>query len=67
MVLVYYMNLSLEKKEGNCKTMRSQTYTIAKVKYTVNTASLVANAQQLADNIIKKAYDDWFEDDTLPS
>ena len=60
-VLLYYTNFVLSERVSGKKTVRTQSYVIAKVRYTVNTASLVNNAEDLARNIIKKSYDDWFD------
>lgn len=47
--------------------MEKQSYVIAKARYTVNTKSLVDNAERLAEQIIKKGYDDWFGDSSSPT
>ena len=66
-VLLYYTNFVLSERVSGKKKVMTQSYVIAKVRYTINTKSLVDNAESLARNIIKKNYDDCFDSMSSPT
>lgn len=60
-ILICHISLTLEKKEAGKKAIEKQEYTTNMTKFTINTESLVRNAETLAKQIAKKNYYDWFQ------
>ncbi|KAG0203883.1 hypothetical protein BGX28_003983 [Mortierella sp. GBA30] len=66
-VSIYYTTFHMKKDKSGKKTYTEQAYTINRTKFDVITSALTANADSLAEKILKKPFDDWLNDNSTPT